>query len=483
MLQCLSLLMVLAIVLSACAAPPAAPAPAAPAATSAPAATAAPAAPAPTSAPAPTAAPPPTTAAAPAATTAPAPIQAPAAAATKLTFWALATGEGRLAAFKQALTMCQGKYPTIAVEPTFYNYDDYSKAMPAALAADNPPDFSFADPTAPNMPNYVAAGQILPIADFISQYGWDKKVQSGVITFYDPLYGDKSYGVPLISAERGIFYNKDLLKQLGGTVPKTMDEFEALLAKAKAAGLTPLAMGNSDKYGADLYWEYLFFDYLANGDWKAFTSGTMKQQAGVPWGGDAMKQAMTKFIDWKAKGYFNADFASLGSGDLHTNFALGKILFYSHDTSLNAAVIKDEPKFEVGFMNWPRIYADKPLLTLSDPGNLLVIPKGSKHPKEAAQIIDCLLAPEVGMMFAANGDIPLQQGIDLNAVKVPAAFIKDQLAAVGDQSPIGWLNYMAPPDFPDKQGSELQKLLAGDVTVDAYVTNLQKIYDDAIKNK
>ena len=42
---------------------------------------------------------------------------------------------------------------------------------------------------------------------------------------------------------------------------------------------------------------------------------------------------------------------------------------------------------------------------------------------------------------------------------------------------------MAPPNFPDKQGSELQKLLAGDVTVDAYVTNLQKIYDDAIKNK
>ena len=57
------------------------------------------------------------------------------------------------------------------------------------------------------------------------------------------------------------------------------------------------------------------------------------------------------------------------------------------------------------------------------------------------------------------------------------------MAAVGDQSPVGWLNYMAPPDFPDKQGSELQKLLAGDVTVDAYVTNLQKIYDDAIKNK
>ena len=414
---------------------------------------------------------------------APEPTAAPAAASTQLTFWVLATGEGRLASFKQALAYCTQKNPSISVEPTYYNYDDYSKAMPSALAADNPPDFSFADPTAPNMPAYVAAGQILPIADIIQQYGWDKKVQPGVITFYDPLYGDQSYGVPLITALRGIFYNRDLLKELGGIVPKTMDEFEALLAKAKAAGYVSLAMGNSDKYGADLYWEYLLFNYLANGDWKSFISGTMKQQAGVPWGGDAMLQAMTKFVDWKDKGYFNADFAALASSDLHTVFSQGKVLFYSHDTSLNAALMKDEPKFDVGFMNWPRIYPDKPLLTLSDPGNLLVIPKRSRHPKEAAQIIDCFLTPEVGMMFASNGDIPLQQGIDLTTVKVPATFIKDQLAVVGDQTPIGWQNYMAPPDFPDRQGSVLQKLLAGEVTVSDYTSKLQKLYDDAIKNK
>jgi raffinose/stachyose/melibiose transport system substrate-binding protein len=313
----------------------------------------------------------------------------PAAEEVTLGFWFLGTGQGRIDATKQALEFCATKYPNIKVEPTFYNYDDYSKAMPAALAAGNPPDLSFADPTAPNMPNYVAAGQIIPIADLIAQYGWDKKVQPGVITFYDPLYGDKSYGVPLVSAERGIFYNKDMLVELGGDVPKTMDEFEALLAKAKEKGYIPLAMGNSDKYGADLYWEYLLFSYLAEGDWKSFVSATMKQEAGVPWGGEAMQKAVAKFLEWKDKGYFNEDFASQASGDLHTLFSQGKVLFYSNDTSLNAALIADEPEFEIGFMNWPRTYQDKPLLTLSDPGNLLVIPKDSKHLTEAAQIIDC----------------------------------------------------------------------------------------------
>ena len=39
---------------------------------------------------------------------------------------------------------------------------------------------------------------------------------------------------------------------------------------------------------------------------------------------------------------------------------------------------------------------------------------------------------------------------------------------------------MAPFEFPDRQGSELQKLLAGDTTLDEYMPFLQKTYDDAI---
>lgn len=413
-----------------------------------------------------------------------APTTAPAAAEpTELSFWFLGTSPGRIEATKQALAFCTEEWPNISVEPTHYSYDDYSKAMPAALAAGNPPDLSFADPTAPNMPNYVAAAQVVPIRDLIKEYGWDKKVSLATITFYDPLYGDQSYGVPMILALRGIFYNKEIHMELGGQVPTTMDEFEALLAKAKEKGYTPLLMGNSDKYGADYYWENLLFLYLADEDWKGFVSGTMKQQPGVPWGGEAARKAMAKLLEWKDKGYFNQDFASLGSGDLHSTFAQGKAFAYSSDLSQNASLIEDKPQFEIGFMNWPRVYPDKPLLTLSDPGNLLVIPKDSKHPKEAAQIIDCLLTPEVGKLYAEYGDIPLQQNVDLAAVTVPVSFIKDQLAAVADQTPIGWLNYMAPPDFPDKQGSELQKLLAGEVTLDEYMTILQELYEDAIANK
>jgi hypothetical protein len=93
--------------------------------------------------------------------------------------------------------------------------------------------------------------------------------------------------------------------------------------------------------------------------------------------------------------------------------------------------------------------------------------------------MDFLLTPEVGKIFAEAGLIPLHK-LDLNTVTLPQPFIDDELTAATTQTPVGWLNYMAPFEFPDRQGSELQKLLAGDTTLDEYMPFLQKTYDDAI---
>jgi raffinose/stachyose/melibiose transport system substrate-binding protein len=394
-----------------------------------------------------------------------------------LEVWWLGTGEAQTASAKDAMDAYQALHSNVTINLSFYTYQDFSNAMPAALAAGNPPDFVYGDPTAPNAPNYVKAGQLVELTQIVKDRGWESRLQPGVIEFYNPLYGDATYGVPLASALRGIFYNKKILAEVGGQIPTTLDEFDALLAKVKAAGYTPLAMGNLDKYGADYYWLYLTLAYLSPGDWQSFTHGTMKQQPGIPWGGEAVRNAMTKLLEWRDKGYFNKDYASINSDDPNPDFVSGKIFAVSNGANMNASFV-DAP-IEVGFMNWPRIEAGAPLLTISDPGQILMLPKDSKHPDAALDVMDFLLTPEVGMIMAKNGLIPLHQ-LDLSAVTLPEPYVKDELAAAADQTPVGWLNYMAPFEFPDRQGSELQKLLAGDTTLDAYMPFLQKTYDDAV---
>ena len=408
-----------------------------------------------------------------------APSVAPSVAAEPVTLdvWWLGTGEGQTKAAEAAMAAYEKAHPNVTIDLTFYSYADFSNAMPAALAAGNPPDFTFGDPTAPNAPNYVKAGQLVELSDIVAERGWADRLQPGVIEFYNPLYGDGTYGVPLASALRGIFYNKKIMEEVGGTVPTTMDEFDALLAKVKAAGYTPLAMGNLDKYGADYYWLNLALAYLAQGDWQSFTKGTMTQQSGVPWGGDAVRQAMAKLLEWRDKGYFNEDYASINSDDPNPDFLAGKAFAVSNGANMNASLVGTD--FDIGFMNWPVVAAGAPNLVISDPGQILMLPKDSKHPEEALDVMDFLLTPEVGKIMAEAGLIPLHK-LDLATVTLPQPFITDELTAATTQTPVGWLNYMAPFEFPDRQGSELQKLLAGDTTLDEYMPFLQKTYDDAI---
>jgi raffinose/stachyose/melibiose transport system substrate-binding protein len=215
-----------------------------------------------------------------------------------------------------AVKAFEDAHPGVTVEMSYYSYEDFSKAIPAALAAGNPPDLIFGDPTAPNTPNFVKAGQLDPLQPLIDKYGWADRLQPGVITFYNPLYGGETYGIPLFAAQRGIFYNKDILAKVGGTVPTTLDELETLLAKVKAAGYTPLFMGSADKYGVDYYWLGLALDYLSAGDWKAFTAGTMTWKPGTPWGGEEVRKGTERLLKWRDAGYFNEDYAALPADDL-----------------------------------------------------------------------------------------------------------------------------------------------------------------------
>ena len=381
-----------------------------------------------------------------------------------------------------AVKAFEDAHPGVKVEMSYYSYEDFSKAIPAALAAGNPPDLIFGDPTAPNTPNFVKAGQLDPLQPLIDKYGWEDRLQPGVMTFYNPLYGGETYGIPLFAAQRGIFYNKDILAKVGGTVPTTLDEFEALLAKVKAAGYTPLFMGSADKYGVDYYWLGLVLDYLSAGDWKAFTEGTMTWTPGTPWGGEEVRKATERLLKWRDAGYFNDDYAALPADDLSNGFVNGEIFAIANGANLNPSIKAANPAFEVGYMNWPALDASSTEhLYISDPGQILILPKDSRHKDHAVALMDWMLSPEVGLMFANQGRIPLHT-IDFSQVTGQPAFVAEQLEVAKNQTPVGWINYMAPYEFPDRQGSEMQKLLGGQTTLDEYMPFLQKTFDEAIAN-
>ena len=56
------------------------------------------------------------------------------------------------------------------------------------------------------------------------------------------------YGLPIGGSIEGIFYNKEYFEQKGLTVPKTLDELEAIADKIKADGKIPFAQSSKDAW-------------------------------------------------------------------------------------------------------------------------------------------------------------------------------------------------------------------------------------------
>src|SRR5271157_3732907 len=203
-------------------------------------------------------------------------------------------------------------------------------ALKAMVAAGNPP-------TASQILGYYAvdyadAGNLADVSSLAQKEGWDKVLPKALQKFTTT--NGKWGAVPInIHSVNWIWLNKALMDKIGGTEPKNFDDFLALLDKAKAAGVIPLALGGQPWQEATMFdsvvmatggpdfYKKAFIDL----DESALKSDTMKKSfdnlaklraytdpnyAGRDWNlatamvikGDALVQVMG---DW-AKGEFKA---------------------------------------------------------------------------------------------------------------------------------------------------------------------------------
>ena len=122
--------------------------------------------------------------------------------------------------------------------------------LKAMVAAGNPP-------TASQILGYFAldyaeAGKLGDITALATKEGWDKVVPTALQKFTTT--NGKWDAVPVnIHSVNWIWLNKAVMEKIGGTEPKTFDDFIALLDKAKAAGVIPLALGGQPWQEATMF--------------------------------------------------------------------------------------------------------------------------------------------------------------------------------------------------------------------------------------
>lgn len=225
----LSLLLVAAFALSACGANP----------TEAPAATQAPAEPAATEAPA-----------------EPAATEASAEKVT-ITWWHISTAEEHKALWQKLADEYMAAHPNVNIEITVLENEAFKTKLTTVMQSGEPPDI-FQSWGGGVMNEYANAGLLKDItADLDADGGaWRNTFAPGALGVYS--YKDQNYGVPWDMGMIGFWYNKALFAQAGiDAPPTTWTELLEDVKKLKAAGITPIALGEGDKWPGMHMWAYL----------------------------------------------------------------------------------------------------------------------------------------------------------------------------------------------------------------------------------
>lgn len=208
-----------------------------------------------TSAPAtePTKAPEPTAGPAPTATLVP--LSTIGTGATKIVWWHINTAADQRANWQKLASAYVAEHPEVSIEITVLENEAFKAKLATAMQSGNPPDI-FQSWGGGVLKQYGDAGLVQDLAPALQQNGWGESFQPGPISLY--VFGDKTYGVPWNAGMVGFWYDKALFKQAGiAQPPATWAELLTAVKQLKAANITPIALGEKDKWPGHFYWVYL----------------------------------------------------------------------------------------------------------------------------------------------------------------------------------------------------------------------------------
>ncbi|RYV52971.1 ABC transporter substrate-binding protein [Pengzhenrongella frigida] len=371
----------------------------------------------------------------------------------------------------------QEKYPNITIDRNAQSFDDLAKTLRLALSGSDAPDVVEANNSRSQMGAFVEAGQIVSLEPYAEAYGWRDRYPESVLGLSSysadaTTFGSGNlYGLPQMGEIVGVYYNKAKLAALGLAVPTTWAEFTDQLAVAKAAGETPLALGDLEKWPAIHVFGPIQGAHTPADQVRALALGN----PGGDWTDATNTAAATELSEWVSAGYLNEDVLGSKYDDVVARFGEGTGVFLLAG-SWNTAALDPVMGDNLGFFAPPPAVAGDAPSTTGGTSLPFTVTSASEHPDAGAAYIDFLTSDDAMKVLAETGNLPV---LGSAALAPTSGGGKDVYAAyelvTTEGNLLPYLDY-ATPTFSDTLGAALQDLLAGKQTPEQFTQTLQADY-------
>ncbi|KKI92956.1 ABC transporter substrate-binding protein [Bacillus sp. SA1-12] len=220
-----------------------------------------------------------------------------------------------------------------------------------------------------------------------------KGIQPSYVDMIGRLVGAEEegvFGLPYTTNANTVIYNKQKFEELGLEVPKTWDEFLAVLEKAKAAGEIPLYFTLKDAWTGMISWNSL----AANIAGEDFAE---KKNAGETTFVKSYDEVADKILTLTKYGH--KDNLGVAYGDGNNAFASGKGVMYIQGNWAIPEILKANPDIELGTFAMPVTNDPAQNKLVSGVDVLLAINEETEHKEEALKFVEFMMNNETSKRY------------------------------------------------------------------------------------
>jgi raffinose/stachyose/melibiose transport system substrate-binding protein len=376
------------------------------------------------------------------------------------------------------------QYPNVKWQIREDQFAVITQNAPRVLA-DDPPDLM----RLPQVSDLVKDNLLKNLDGYAKAFGWDKWPASQLqqLRFGSggtPRGEGSLYAMGLNFSMTGVFYNKKLAAKIGMTSPPaTLADFDALLAKAKQAGITPIVQFNGGATGG--------FAFPLQNLMSAYGPATpindwIFQKPGATIDTPTNLKATQHLQQWIKAGYFAKDANSLDYAKMMSRFLGGKGLFMFNG-DWESGNLDKQMSGDAGFFVMPPADAGGKHAAMSAPLTF-GISERAEHADCAAFFLNWVatnanardIAVKVGgshPMGPADAELPPVKPDTVTASTLDAG------STIGkDNGAMDFIANATGAIYAKSWTPQLQKLFAGEQTPEGLLKSVQSDYESQISH-
>ena len=389
-----------------------------------------------------------------------------------LTVTSSMTDEARVNIMNETIKIFNQTHPNVKIEYSPSPWSDYAQNLKLSFNSGAGQDIVYVDDTMQQM--LQKNNYLMDITEDVKSRGWIDKELDGAIDFQNARTPGKYFSVPYMTAPVVVYYNKDIFSKLNLTPPKTMDEFNAILAKAKEAGYVPMengGMSNTPKMWSVFH---MLYNQVPMEDIRKFYF----QQGITPEFEKAFVAALNQVDEWQKSGYYRKEDASIDGSAVPTYYAKGQ----------SAMVLGgnwDIPTYEgtnvpTGAFPFPQQDANSQthaIVNATDGGWALNAKLSDEKKQAALDFIDTFMNPDVVKLWYEGGSTPTIKA-DMSGAQ--ASELKKEVDQAIQGTQMGFFLDNAVPGLGDVLNKQLQMMSFGKATPEQAWQGIKQEYEKLI---